>query len=145
MRILLVEDDHLQSGPILERLTKEFPDALVTHLRTECDFRDEMPKLEMDPPDVAIVDVMLPWTRPRAAMVPMPPDVADGGYAEGGLRCARLLKSRPTTARVKIIIYSMLDPTDLKDKVAASECVLLEKGAGLDTLIAALRQLKPYP
>ena len=86
LRILIVEDDHLQEGPFEEQLQDAFPDAQIETVPTEREFRQRLAGYRAQPPDVVIMDVMLRWDFPTPDAAPPPADVVDGGYHWAGLR-----------------------------------------------------------
>ena len=88
---VVVEDDHLQEGPIADNLAGMFPDAVVETVTTEEQFRAHLPPMREAVPDLVLMDVMLRWASPRPGLPAPPDDVVAGGYYRAGLRCARLM------------------------------------------------------
>lgn len=112
--IIIVEDDHLQEGPLQEHLSSAISDADIEAICTELDFRLRLPALRRRPPDLVLMDVMLRWTFPAPDALPPPADVATDGYYRAGLRCARLLADDPALAGVPVILYTILERSDLE-------------------------------
>lgn len=112
--IVIVEDDHLQEGPLQEYLSGAIGDADIETIATERDFRTRLPALREHVPHVVIMDVMLRWTFPAPDAVPPPADVATGGYYRAGLRCARLLADDPVLSGVPVVLYTILERSDLE-------------------------------
>ncbi len=63
MRILIVEDDHLQLDDIRDALRMRYPQAEFHEIRTEQEFRQQVDGIAADPPGVVILDAMIRWTR----------------------------------------------------------------------------------
>src|SRR5690348_2830914 len=103
-RFVVVEDDHLQKGPLEDRLRMTFPGADVSVLSSEHQFRDFLPALRSSPPDLVLMDVMLRWSLPAPNAPEPPPDVAEGGYYRAGLRCAHLLLDDEQLHHVPVVL-----------------------------------------
>ncbi|MGH3915179.1 MAG: hypothetical protein ACRDTC_17500 [Pseudonocardiaceae bacterium] len=112
--IVIVEDDHLQEGPLEEYLVGAITGAEIETICTELDFRKRLPALRERVPDVVVMDVMLRWTFPAPHALPPPEDVATDGYYRAGLRCARLLADDPRLSGVPIVLYTILERSDLE-------------------------------
>jgi len=111
---VVVEDDHLQEGPLAEHLAVMYPGATVETLATEEQFRAHLPRMRDDVPDLVVMDVMLRWASPRPGLPAPPDDVAAGGYYRAGLRCARLMLGDSHLRRVPVVLYTILERTDLE-------------------------------
>ena len=117
MRILLVEDDHLQSGPTLDNLEREFHGANFTRIRTESEFRAKLKEIATNKPDVIIMDVMLPWDDPDPDLK-VPQDVlAEGGIGRAGIRCKKLLAKNEKTRDIPVLFYTVLDNPQLQTEI----------------------------
>lgn len=140
---VVVEDDHLQEGPLQDHLAAAFPDAAVETLCSEREFRERLPALRSRPPDVVVMDVMLRWTLPASDAPPPPPDVAADGYYRAGLRCARILLADARLARVPVILYTILERGDLErdGRTLPSSCTYVGKNTDLDVLSRMIRAL----
>lgn len=115
MKILLVEDDYLQNEWISSNLQQEFPDAEIELLSTESEFYSHINKIAAHPPDVILIDVMLRWEDPSENPKPEPDEVRQEGFFRAGLRCERLLAKDARTGRIPVILYTMLESTDLAE------------------------------
>jgi CheY-like chemotaxis protein len=113
-RFVVVEDDHLQEGPLADNLAGLFPDATVEALATEEQFRSHLPRMREAPPDLVVMDVMLRWAFPRPNLPSPPDDVLAGGYYRAGLRCARLMLADNRLKRVPVVLYTILERSDLE-------------------------------
>lgn len=114
MHIVVVEDDHLQAGPLADNLRGAFDNPTVETMATEEDFRAALPRFREQVPDLLVMDVMLRWASPRPGMSAPPPDVVSGGYYRAGLRCAALLHADPTLRCVPVVLYTILEVSDLR-------------------------------
>jgi CheY-like chemotaxis protein len=143
--ILIVEDDHLQEGPLEDELTQRFPGARIETLTTESEFRARVPQLCADPPDVVIMDVMLRWATPSRDPVPVPEEVAAKGYYRAGLRCAALMRDSPELRAVPVVFLTILERNDL-DRTETGEgersgTSYVRKSADFHPLVRRLRSL----
>jgi CheY-like chemotaxis protein len=111
-RVLVVEDDYLQADWLEETLKKSFTDLNVQQIRTESEFRNKLGNLRRDPPDLILLDVMLRWTDP-SPKIDVPTEEAKNGFFRAGLRCERLLRQHKETRRIPVILYTVLQETDL--------------------------------
>ena len=141
--IVIVEDDHLQEGPLEEYLASAVPGADIEALCTEREFRTRLPALRERIPDVVVMDVMLRWTFPAPDAVAPPGDVAAGGYYRAGLRCARLLADDPRLAGVPVILYTILERNDLQrdGETLPANSTYVGKHTDLDVLSRKVRDL----
>ena len=115
MKALVVEDDHLQAEHICGWLRETWPQMNVDRISTECAFRKYLPHLGECPPTIVIMDVMLRWTDPSPDADQPPEDVMSNGYYRAGLRCVDLLRQNATTSDVPIVLYTVLERTDLTE------------------------------
>ena len=120
--VVLVEDDHLQEGPLADYLQDSVPDLTIETVTTESEFRNKLPDFRKQPPDLVIMDMMLRWAVPRLSMPDPPPEVLDGGYYRAGLRCIDLLRQDELLKDIPIILYTFLERQDLtRDNPRAME------------------------
>src|ERR1051325_2405825 len=106
-KILIVEDDYLQTAFTVPALQNAFRGSEIKQVETELEFRELLEDIATDPPDVIVMDVMLPWTWPEPERIPAPEDVQAGGYHMAGLRCAALLSRYETTKAIPVILYTV--------------------------------------
>lgn len=116
MQLLLVEDDPMQLPRIEERLAPYFPDMKVRRASTEREFRQMMPELLAEPPDIVVCDVRLRWTKPPHIDTP-PPECRD--HTEAGLRCCRALHASPGTSNVPVVLYTVHTGEDFGNALSA--------------------------
>ena len=111
LRVLLLEDDHMQREDIRQALVKALG-AQVEAKTTEWEFQHDFDAIVANPPDVAVLDVMVRWASPSRNM-PDAPDEVTKNPEKAGLRCARRLRQAPSTKAVKIILYSVLPKEEI--------------------------------
>ena len=138
MRIVLVEDDHLQTDHVSTEL-KRLLGADVHCIRTEQEFREQLDDIAARPPDVLVIDVMLRWADPSPGVEEPPPDVREGGFQKAGLRCQKFLATRPQTAKLPVILYSVLEGGDLRGSVNDAGVAYVTKDANVENLVGAIR------
>jgi len=104
MKILILEDDPDQARHLARELHADLSAVETDTIATEYDFRQSLDGLVASPPDVVIIDLMLPWTRPVPGPLPTLPTGPEMSDAPG-IRCARLLHDRLPS--VPVIIHSV--------------------------------------
>ena len=97
----------------MDNLAKEFPSAHVEWLKTESSFRDSLEQLIANPPDLTIMDIMLRWADPAPEMPEAPEEVKKEGFYRAGIRCQDLLSSHRETADLPVLLYTLLESSDL--------------------------------
>jgi CheY-like chemotaxis protein len=143
MRILLVEDDIIQSDFICDALEQEFPGGEVELIKTEQEFRSRLDNIAKRTPDVVIMDVMLRWTDPSPDQVPSPEDVREEGHYRAGFRCRKLLSERGQTKDVPVILYTVLDHADISHElqdISIGEVQYLRKESSAGPLLRSVRK-----
>jgi hypothetical protein len=138
---VVVEDDHLQEGPLADHLVGTFPDAVVKTITTEEQFRAHLPAMRVAVPDLVLMDVMLRWASPRPDMPAPPEDVVTGGYYRAGLRCARLMLDDACLQQVPVVLYTILEHNDLErdGQVLPPNATYIGKNTELEVLSRHLR------
>lgn len=141
MKLVLVEDDHLQAERLLNDLRLAFPQATCELIKTESEFRNKLDAFVERPPDAIVMDVMIRWTDPTPDMAPPPKDVKGEDYFRAGVRCAKLLEERGVHS--PIILYTILDAADLKEDLAkvSKIAIHLRKEASSESLVRRIREL----
>jgi CheY-like chemotaxis protein len=141
--IVIVEDDHLQEAPLQDYLSGTITDAQIETISTELEFRTRLHVLRKHIPDLVVMDVMLRWTFPAPDAVAPPEDVASSGYYRAGLRCARLLADDPQLCGVPVILYTILERSDLErdGEALPKNSTYLGKNTELDVLSRKARDL----
>lgn len=140
---VIVEDDHLQRGPLEENLKIAFPGSQVAVLGSEHEFREYLPRLVESPPDLVLMDVMLRWSLPSPKAAEPPADVTEGGYYRAGLRCATLLLSDERSRTVPVVLYTILERSDLErdGQGLPANSSYVGKSSDVDALLRRVRAL----
>ncbi|HRI45647.1 MAG TPA: hypothetical protein PL089_13870 [Ignavibacteria bacterium] len=113
MKILIIEDDHLQSKLLIKQLNHEFKDCTIELLETESDFIKKFPMIEKNPPDLILIDIMLRFQNPSRDMIKVIPSDRKGFY-RAGIRCKQDLNQSEQTKSIPIILYTVLNKADLE-------------------------------
>lgn len=146
MTILLVEDDQLLGDQLVSTFTGRHPNIQVQTLTTERQFREDFARLESSPPDLIVLDVMLPWDFPRPDLTLPPDDVASGGFRLAGVRLYQLLQTSSALATVPIILHSVSDSESLRQSLGARPphvLILPKTSASAEELLLYTRSLLP--
>ena len=141
MKILIVDDDHLEVNRIAEFFKKHM-DAQIESISTESEFVRRLDEIRGMKLNVIIMDIMLRWANPGPDLDPtkVPPEVLEEGFYTAGIRCLKRLKARSDTSDVPVILYSALDQKDFK-----YEHVVHTKSDELAPLLAAVRERVQTP
>lgn len=146
MRIVLVEDDYWQSDWILGRLKRSLKTS-AEQVFTEHEFQKNFESYKESPPDVVIMDVMLPWTEADEKMEPRPAKVIEEGAYRAGFRCRELLASNGKTENIPVILYTVLDKNDLESELEGlpDNVVFLLKDSDAEPLIKEILRITSLP
>lgn len=140
MKIVLLEDDYLQAEAIREDISREIPDAELVENSTEQEFQERLDNFKKNPPDVVILDVMVRWTDPSEQAKRAPANVGSEGFMRAGLRCAKQI--RELGNGIPVILYTILDPIDLKEEMSGLDLELVTKDPRNTSLLEALNRLR---
>jgi DNA-binding NarL/FixJ family response regulator len=140
MRIAIVEDDHLQYGRLQENLQTEFQ-AEVTRVGTAQTFFLALSTLRSKPPNIFIIDVMLPWQTTATAQEPPPEKYRNNRHL--GIQCQKWLAEDETTRKIPVVLLTELDRSSIGDdlKDLPANVKYLRKDAGYAALNRVIRQL----
>jgi len=138
LKILLVEDDHIQCGYVVKTFATNL-NAEVTTKACESEFQRDFESIASNPPDVAILDIMLRWASPSRTGNTAPSDLTP---YHAGLRCARALESDPRTRNVKIVLYSVFPKEDFADSLLPQDATFVVKEPNCQNLIDAVNDLQ---
>jgi CheY-like chemotaxis protein len=139
--LVVVEDDHLQEGPLEEQLQDAFPTARIDTVSTEKEFRERLTDFRNEPPDVVVLDVMLRWAFPSPDASPPPADVVEGGYYRAGMRCEELMRKDSKLCDVPVIFYTILERSDLeRDDSISDNTRYVRKSSDLEVLTRVVRK-----
>jgi CheY-like chemotaxis protein len=109
--ILLVEDDPQQSASIKAAVERHWRNADVELLETESDFYSRATAIAVAgaKPRMVICDVMIPWAFPDPDAPKAPPEVQEGTFRKGGLRCWKRFRQIEEFRQVPWIYFTVLD------------------------------------
>jgi CheY-like chemotaxis protein len=140
--IVVVEDDHLQEGPLIDQINDTFPGGRVKSIYTEHEFREQLTELHHEIPDLVIMDVMLRWADPRPGNADPPEEVAREGFYRAGLRCAELIAADDKLRAVPVILYTILEKDDLErqGKPLPANVTYVRKSTDLDVLLRKVHE-----
>lgn len=140
--IVVVEDDHLQEGPLIDQINDTFPCGRVKSIYTEHEFREQLTELHREIPDLVIMDVMLRWADPRPGNADPPEEVAREGFYRAGLRCAELIAADDKLRAVPVILYTILEKDDLErqGKPLPANVTYVRKSTDLDVLLRKVHE-----
>lgn len=119
MKAVIVEDDYTQADSLSSLLLKIWPQFDLNVISTEAEFRNSLPDIFTQPPNIFIIDAILRWSDPAPDLDPAPDDVKTQGRYRAGLRCIELLQRNASTQHVPIILYSVYERSDLEDYISA--------------------------
>jgi CheY-like chemotaxis protein len=141
--ILVIEDDHLQEGPLVDQIKDAFPNSRVKSIYTEHEFREQLTELHSEAPDLVIMDVMLRWADPRPGNTDPPEEVVREGFYRAGLRCAELIATDDKLRTVPVILYTILEKADLEreGKPLPNNTIYVRKSTDLHVLLRKMREL----
>lgn len=143
MTIVIVEDDYLQADWIHKKLKEAIPDANLRHISTESEFRSSFEDIANEKADVVVMDVMLRWTDPSPDLHLPPDDIGKEGFYRAGLRCESLLANDQRTSNIPVILYTVLERTDLNHELRnlADNVVYIPKQPDVNPLIDRVKEL----
>ena len=139
LRVLLLEDDHLQRKDVQQALEKGLGAAVETKT-TESEFRRDFEEIASNPPDVAVLDVMVRWANPSRDMPAAPQEVTDNPE-KAGIRCARELRDDARTKAVKVILYSVLGNEDMGDEPLPDDVIGVVKETDFANLLEKVKEI----
>jgi CheY-like chemotaxis protein len=138
LRVLLLEDDAQQRRDLEHLLEHEFH-AKVESRATESEFRDAFEKIAANPPDLAVLDVMVRWTNPTRESISLPDEAQKPETA--GLRCAQMLRESERTKDVKVILYSVLPKEHLGERNIPAGVDAVVKETDFEDLLSKISEL----
>jgi CheY-like chemotaxis protein len=126
-RVVLLEDDYIQVENLVDFFVDHYPSVDLVVVQSERDFRFRMAEFGVAPPDLFILDVMVPWTdySEELGSAVAPSEVVEGGPFGAGLRCLQLLLASPRLGRVPVIVLSVMERT--VDKEVPEHVLWLQK------------------
>lgn len=119
MKIVGLEDDEPFWETFVEELKSEIPGAEIVWIRTEFEFWERIPDFVKSPPDIFLLDVMVKWADASPNPPPAPPEVAKESYYRAGLRCRDRLRESESTADVPVVLFTVLERSDVVGAITA--------------------------
>lgn len=130
---------------VLGELQRAFPEARgnIQVISTESEFRLEFDKISQSPPDVIVMDIMVRWADPTPDLQAPPEDVLTEGFYTAGLRCEQMLAHEPKTRNTPVILYTVLEPTDLDGEITkrGRNVIVLPKAPEISALVELIRKV----
>jgi len=145
MRILLLEDDCIIAERLEHEFVSAFPGCSITHIQTELSFIQFLPSLRENPPDICLLDLMVPFASPSDKTTYEALSADQGAFHLAGLRCWRMLQDLPQTARIPAIIHSIVDSLRVRALFDDPPLTLhfVSKEEPLEKLFTLMRSLVP--
>ena len=136
MRVLLIEDDYLVARSLDDELRQRYAGIEIVDVGTESKFDQLFRWIELEPPDLVILDIMLAGAEPRDEL-----EIHRG--LRGGLRCFARLQAQPVLASVPVILHTALEWADLERELPNKPAHVLyaRKGQTLDHLHTQIRSV----
>jgi|ERR1700682_3978099 len=147
MKIVSLEDDEPFWNLLKQAMEEEFGGVELCWVRTESQFYEQLPEFIANPPDIFLLDVMVKWAD-AAERVPEPPDdVKKESYYRAGLRCRKRLLDNPTTANVPVILFTVLERTDIEEVINGlpDRTFYVGKSSDFRELIREIRKIRKTP
>lgn len=143
MYIVFVEDDHLQMEDIEVHVKEAFPGATVERVNTEGEFVSRIDEIADRMPAMVVVDMLLRWADPSPTRKAPPEEVKKGGFFRAGIRCVERLLANEKTKNVPILIYTVLEESDLAQDLSRLPPTVsyLRKDLMIEPLISKMRNL----
>jgi CheY-like chemotaxis protein len=141
MNVIIVEDDYMQFEWINTHLKEAFQ-VEPRRIKTEKEFRAALDEMKARPPDVIVMDVMLPWNVPWEDDE-LPDEVRQEGEYRAGFRCQALLEHHEKTKTVPVILYTVQNREDLKDELKGlpQSAMFLPKEGDIGPLVEQVEKL----
>jgi CheY-like chemotaxis protein len=137
LKILLVEDDHVQRDYVRDALAGALG-AVVETKACEWDFQRDFDAIASNPPDVAVLDIMLRWASPSRDRLEPAKELTP---YQAGLRCAKRLHEDSRTQTVRVILYSVLPKEDIPDVALPDNVTFVVKEPDCENLIVVVKNV----
>lgn len=150
MKILVVEDDPIQSEELCDILSDAFAAPEIVYCSSENQFIRDIPSYRASPPDIAIVDLMIAYyTLDELEEFKTAPDELKGDRAHfqrAGMRCWRAFQAHPETSPIPVIIHSVVELHRVMQLFDSPPLNLhfLDKAQSETKLLPLIRSLVPH-
>ncbi len=143
-RILLIEDNVNFGVRIYSDLVHV---GQTSWINSESEFEKYWHLIESEPPDVAVLDVMLAWDHPSKGGTVTPPGGVPDLYT-AGIRCAERFASNEKTRNVRIVFYTVVPEEDVSGQVRKlaerlPDVIYLQKPYEIGSVVAKIIQVIP--
>lgn len=106
MKIILLEDDHIQASRIIDEMEHYFGMPKISLYSNASEFIKELPEICAVPPDLFLFDMMLQWSAVEdLASREIPSDFE---YSQAGIHCAKAVLSSPKISSIPIILHTFV-------------------------------------
>lgn len=146
MRIVSLEDDEPFWTLLKDALEDAFPRPNLDWIHTESEFYNNFRKFVVDPPDIFLIDIMVKWADPIENMATPPQEVVEQGYYRAGLRCRKLLLENSATKLIPVILFTVLERSDIENVVHEfpANTTFVGKSGDFRELITAIKELATH-
>jgi CheY-like chemotaxis protein len=143
MKIIIVEDDYMQSSAIKSEILSKFSKIEVQVIDSELGFQSNFGEMLQNPPKIILMDVMLRWTKPSQNMTLPPENIREEGFYKAGFRCHSLLKKQLILKDIPVIFYTVLDKDDIQSELdnISGESMYIVKNKDVSPLIGKIGRL----
>lgn len=136
--IYIVEDDYFQLEYVSTLLQNEFgSDVEVRPIQTESEFCRRFEEIAAARPACIVLDILIQWAEATMSDDSRGP----GTFRTAGLRCQRKLREDQRTKNIDVILYTVLDRSDVLD--FPQEVHYLRKDASDERFLELVRTLLP--
>ena len=144
MRIILIEDDHLQEEPILNQLRAglaKHGEVRIRKYQTASDFEAVLEDIAGWNPDVFVIDIMLPLNSPDELSDMSQEEIGElEETSDGGFVCLQMILEEERLASTAVFLFSVLEEGELKDELQGlpANVRFMRKESDLRGLIAEI-------
>lgn len=117
MKRVVVLEDVIEWQGYIGAVLRDRAGATVEFVGTEESFRFSLAQFEIAPPDLFVLDCMLPWTTPKPSGTEAPSDVVNGTFHQAGIRCHRFIARSLKLSQTPVIFWTMISQGDLQKEL----------------------------
>jgi hypothetical protein len=140
MRFVVVEDDFTWYEVVSDELKDEYPGLVLCRYSCESAFIEAIKEIRLNPPDLFLIDMIIHFRDlNEGADAGLPKDYEkNSGRFEGGLRCAKLIRS--VGLNTPIILYSVSPKPEAFDITILGKIVFEAKAASIRPWLDAIEK-----